>query len=147
MIECKIYHCRMTGSDLCCTYCDRRSKCLNRCENHPDRCGVWREGGEVKRRSKPHCQYDPKEIVALYKQGLTCEQVAEKIGCGLSTVSLALRRAGETSRHGRGPIIDYDMVWQLHEIGLTNKEIARRVGCSEASVSIILHRKGRREHE
>lgn len=146
MITCKIFHCRVMGDSICCAHCENRGKCLNRCENHPDRCGCWQDTEKPRRKAKPHHRFDPEEIVTLYQQGQDCDQIAEKLGCARSTVILTLRKAGVLTRRARGPVIDYDMVRQLHEYGLTNKEIAARVECSEASVSIILHGKGGRGH-
>ena len=143
MVKCLIYHCGRVYGDPCCTYCDLQADCPDRCQNRPDRCKCWEDLPDGQRRAKPHTLYDSRQIVALYHEGRSYDQIAEEVGCGRSTVTLILRKAGELSRKGRGPIIDYDMVRTLHDVGLTNREVARRLGCSEASVSIILRQRRR----
>ena len=91
-------------------YCDLQADCPDRCKNAPDRCKCWKSLPGGQRRAKPHTLYDSRQIVALYHEGRTYDQIAEEVGCGRSTVTLILRKAGELSRKGRGPIIDYDMV-------------------------------------
>lgn len=141
MTKCLIYHCRTVYGDPCCTYCELQEGCPDRCRNHPDRCKVWRNEPGGQRRAKPYTRYDSRQIVELYHEGLSYDQIAEEVGCGRSTVTLILRKAGELSRKGRGPIIDYDLVQTLHDVGLTNREVAKRLGCSESSVSIILRQR------
>ena len=44
---CSRFYCDRRGERFCCIDCQLRWKCLNSCENHPDRCGLQDRGQRI----------------------------------------------------------------------------------------------------
>lgn len=74
-----------------------------------------------------------KEIIRLYKTGLTQAQVGEKMGLGRKVVGDVLRNAG-INRSGNKA----KKIISLHEKGFSANQIADKVGCTSRNVYRIL---------
>lgn len=87
---CTVATCVLDGSKRCCADCSEKG-CKGRCLNHPSRCGVWaKPGGPIGRGRKQ--TYDREQVLALVASGMKHADVAEAVGCAISTVSDILRR-------------------------------------------------------
>lgn len=96
---CKIVRCKRTEKYTCCADCTA-TDCEERCKNTPEKCGVC--GVEQKRSRPGRRKYDQVQILKLYRSGLSKVEVAERMGCAKSTVTAALKEAGEAEMMGRG---------------------------------------------
>lgn len=80
---------------------------------------------------------DDEKIYELYTQGLLHREIAEQIGCSVSTVTSHLLKMGV-----RSYTVDKEEIVRLHEEGLTDGEIAERVGCVRSNITMRLNRMG-----
>lgn len=39
-LMCNLFYCDHVGERLCCRECKRYDRCVNKCLNHPERCGA-----------------------------------------------------------------------------------------------------------
>lgn len=73
-------------------------------------------------------RFDVKGAAALYRQGLTCQQIADRYGLTRSYVSARLRRAGTPMRPAQRPRthhhIDRAALVRLRQAGATWAELA-----------------------
>lgn len=101
MRHCKIAppSCTRPGAP-CCADCKDKA-CPSRCLNNPGHCGCW-EGAPPVRLSggkKRTSQLRTDKMLELHKQGLLQREIAQRMGCSVSTVSAALRKMG-VKRYG-----------------------------------------------
>lgn len=101
MRRCKI----PTGCKLparpCCADCGDKT-CTARCWNSPERCGCWTEfssspAEDARRGGKS--KLDAQKLLSLHEQGLSQREIAQRLGCGKSSVSATLRKLG-VKRYG-----------------------------------------------
>ena len=76
----------------------------------------------------PKPKIDYIEAATMHGKGASAEQIAQALGCSLSTVYRALRIEGAPLSPDTAKIL------KLHEEGLTQREIAAQLGVSPATV-------------
>jgi DNA-binding CsgD family transcriptional regulator len=84
------------------------------------------------------------EIATAYQQGQTIEQIAARLGCSISPVRAALRRAGvETNGPGRRrrPVDAADIV-ERYSAGATLAELGVVYGVSSKVIADVLETRG-----
>ena len=87
------------------------------------------------------------EIIHLHEDGMTQEDIAEKVGYTHGYISTILHERGVQTR-GRGRFDDHqrsllhDKIEQMYNEGMTQEEIAKKVGYTPANVCIILKERG-----
>jgi DNA-binding CsgD family transcriptional regulator len=79
-----------------------------------------------------------KEVYALYLEGLTLKEVAERHDMSQATISNFLRSKGVSRGKANLPEDKREEVYALYLEGLTQVEIAKRSGVSQGSVSNII---------
>ncbi len=100
MLRCKIFKCVEVGEWRCCVECSMPN-CVNRCQNHPDRCRCSQPGeSPIPKPGVNVPQYDGNEIVVLAEQGCDTAEICRQMGCSPVTVNRYLRRLG-FSRAGK----------------------------------------------
>ena len=79
-----------------------------------------------------------KEVYALYLEGLTLKEIAERHDMSQATISNFLRSKGVSRGKANLPEDKKEEVYALYLEGLTQVEIAKRSGVSQGSVSNII---------
>ncbi len=97
MRRCKIPTGCKLPSRPCCADCGDKT-CAARCQNRPERCGCWTDEAKNPHRGGRR-KVDPQELLNLHKQQLSQREIAQRMGCGKSTVNAALRKL-EVKRYG-----------------------------------------------
>src|SRR5581483_5823160 len=92
-------------------------------------------------RTRGRPDVDPAEVAALYAEGRSIREVAERLGCGKSTVERRLRRSGVALRGRTDPVVDAEIV-RRYEAGERLGQIAAAVGRSPDGVHDVLCRLG-----
>lgn len=88
-------------------------------------------------------RYDYGEIASLRRQGLTYQQIADCIGCGLSTVDAALREAGMVAKRWRTwPHSQIAQAVEAYQRGASGDAVAGMLGCSWPTARSVLVRNG-----
>mgnify|MGYP003571243923 CR=1 FL=1 len=77
------------------------------------------------------------EILRLREEGYLHREIAQQLGCGISTVTHELIKMGI-----RTSVVDKNAVKELHDYGYTDLEIALMLGCTRSNITIILNRMG-----
>ena len=88
MRKCRIFSCGHTDGG-CCADCDL-SQCKNRCKNSPERCNCIGPDNPPERKK----QFDSKHMLELAQSGLLYTEIAEIMGCSVTTVNWNLNRMG-----------------------------------------------------
>ena len=83
-------------------------------------------------------QIDDEKILELYKQGFPHREIAQQLGCGVSTVTRHLLDMG----YRTVAPVDKEEVVRLHLCGLPDSDIAKLLCCTRSNVTIILNRAG-----
>ncbi len=91
-------------------------------------------------------KYDYSEIANLYKSGLGCDAIAERLGANRSTISAHLRdfgisRSSAEANKARS-LYDVSKMKDLYLAGLSSAEIAKIMGCSAATVTLHMRKMG-----
>ena len=76
--------------------------------------------------------------MSLYEEGLLHREIAERIGCAVSTVTNHLNRMG-AYRYGRN---QREKVLELHNQGMYDIEIAEKLGICRSDVTMLLNKQG-----
>lgn len=102
------------------------------------------------RRSPGNCRPSPtpEEVVALYQEGLTDEDVARMFGISQYTVRDRRRKAGVKGCGGVPPRFtptDVDRIVALHHEGWSQMKIAAEYGADQTTVSRTLRKRGIRQ--
>lgn len=134
MITCTVYKCKSRAGRPCCTYCDAKD-CLERCENHPDRCKVWRDPVAQK---APRSSIDEAEVVRLSEGGTPRPEIARRLGCSLQSVDHILRKHLGKQPPGAKRRLDHEEIFRLHDQGLSIRAIAKKVNGADSSIAYIL---------
>lgn len=88
-------------------------------------------------------RYDYGEIASLRRQGLTYQQIADHIGCGLSTVDAALREAAMCAKRWRTwPHSQIAQAVEAYQRGASVEAVAGLLGCSWPTARSTLVRNG-----
>lgn len=88
--------CRHPYMAPCCKDCAEKD-CPNRCLNDPGRCSCWSDKPPRQKRER---RIDSLQVVWLYSQGLTQQQIGDWLGCSRKTVAAILQEEG-VGRHGK----------------------------------------------
>lgn len=99
----------------------------------------------------PHRKFDAAVVIALYKQGHTQQQIAERFGCSDVAISVFLRKQPEVShlvgRNGGAARKRREAlktkVAELRATGLRQYEVADSLGISQAMVSKLENENGK----
>lgn len=142
MRQCGIYSCRRYPGRRCCADCEDRT-CLERCENHPDRCRCWQEVSEI--RAVPHrvTPEEEAEILRLLRDpSLSAREVMRRAGRSETLILRIAREHGLQRGAGACRKYDWDEIGRLYDEGLSRIEIAERMGCAIDTVCRILRKRG-----
>lgn len=142
MRQCKIYSCRRYPDRRCCADCDDKT-CLERCENHPDRCRCWRNDSwprEVRTRVTKEEEAEIRRL--LLETNLSHSEIAKMTGRSKSRVCRVAQDYGIHRETGARRTLDWDEIARLRDEGLTCAGIAERLGCAANSVKYVLDRMG-----
>jgi len=92
----------------------------------------------AKRREKNNEKINLEEFAKAWKEGLTAEEIAKKLGVSFSCVSHYAKRHRDICperERGRRTAVDKEKLARLWKDGLTIEEIAKRLGVSLSCVS------------
>lgn len=81
---------------------------------------------------------DDEKILELYKQGFLHREIAQQLGCGVSTVTRHLLDMG----YRTVTLVNKEEVVRLHLCSLPDADIAKLLCCTRSNVTIILNRAG-----
>ena len=137
MIRCTVYKCRHRAGWPCCAHCGERA-CPDRCENHPDRCRVWRDTAKRKQRNG----VDLEMVKRLLEKGISAKEIARLAGCGTTTVYEIAKRRPTKERTGPPQRIDRERLFRLLAEGRSRREIAEELGCAYSTVCTITRKEG-----
>lgn len=138
MIQCTVYKCRFRSGRPCCTYCDEKN-CLERCENHPDRCKVWRDPVAQK---APMDTADEAEAVRLALEGVPRPEIARRLDCSKQSVDRILQKHLGKQPPGAKRRLNHEEIFRLRGEGLSIQEIAKKFNCADGTVAQILRKGG-----
>lgn len=89
---------------------------------------------------------DEKAVVKAYRNGDSPTEIAERLGCGRTTIDSCLKRncvnARSMSEAKLGFVLDDKSVVNAYRNGDTELVIAKRLGCSKATIAYRLKRNG-----
>ena len=81
-------------------------------------------------------------VVKMYRNGKTCREIAEEIGCSGGGIKNALRRWGKINFRENITENNKERIIELYRQGKTLQQIADETGCSKAAAGSALKRWG-----
>lgn len=86
---------------------------------------------------------DHDQIIRLHAEGLKDKEVAERIGCSISSVSniLSRWRKAQRMKAGQFDTVDEGKIWALAFGGWTLTSIAEEVGCPVEQAAEVIRKR------